>query len=69
MPATVPLDKIRYVDHPEIKIDEHESTEMPFRYVVDAAGEPIFPEVSALLILPKFAGFSIRQIRSIRACL
>ncbi|KAJ9619565.1 hypothetical protein H2203_008345 [Taxawa tesnikishii (nom. ined.)] len=40
----IPLGKIRYVDHPEIKVDEHESTEMPFRYVLDSRGQPIFPE-------------------------
>ncbi|GAM87202.1 hypothetical protein ANO11243_052240 [Dothideomycetidae sp. 11243] len=39
-----PLDKIKYVDHPEVKIDEHESTQMPFRYVVDSHGQPILPE-------------------------
>lgn len=41
-----PLEEIRYVDHPEIRVDEHESTEMPFRYVLDARGQPIFPPVS-----------------------
>lgn len=35
-----------YVDYPEIRIDEHESTEMPFRYVKDAQGKPVMPEVS-----------------------
>ncbi|TKX23031.1 protein arginine N-methyltransferase-4 [Elsinoe australis] len=40
----VPLDQIKYVDHPEIKVDEHESTEMPFRYVLDQHGQPILPE-------------------------
>ena len=45
--ASVPLDQIPYVDHPEIKIDEHESTQMPFRYVADAEGQPILPEVSS----------------------
>ena len=44
-PWLVPLDKIPYVDHPEIKVDEHESTQMPFRYVTDDKGEPILPEV------------------------
>ncbi|KAG8624856.1 hypothetical protein KVT40_007923 [Elsinoe batatas] len=42
----VALDDIKYVDHPEIKVNEHESTQMPFRYVVDSAGQPILPEVS-----------------------
>ncbi|KAK4986451.1 hypothetical protein LTR66_000131 [Elasticomyces elasticus] len=39
-----PLDKIEYVDHPEIKVDEHESTVMPFRYVLDVNRQPILPE-------------------------
>ncbi|OAL34781.1 hypothetical protein AYO20_05976 [Fonsecaea nubica] len=39
-----PLDKIPYVDFPELKVDEHESTEMPFRYVADNTGKPIMPE-------------------------
>ena len=40
------LTKIPYVDHPEIRVDEHESTQMPFRYVVGEKGQPVFPEVS-----------------------
>jgi ribosome biogenesis SPOUT family RNA methylase Rps3 len=44
--TVVPLEKISYVDYPEILINEHERTEMPFRYVVDAKGEPIMPDVS-----------------------
>jgi ribosome biogenesis SPOUT family RNA methylase Rps3 len=43
----VPVDKIPYVDHPEIKVSENERTEMPFRYVTNDAGAPIMPEVSA----------------------
>ncbi|KAL8802684.1 MAG: hypothetical protein Q9182_003642 [Xanthomendoza sp. 2 TL-2023] len=38
------LNDIPYIDHPEIRIDEHESTEMPFRYVKDAHGKPVMPE-------------------------
>ena len=41
----VPVDKIPYVDHPELKINKNESTEMPFRYVVGKDGRPIMPEV------------------------
>lgn len=37
-----------YLDHPDIKFNEHESTEMPFRYVADSNGKPIMPEVSHL---------------------
>lgn len=40
------LDTIPYVDNPEIKVDEHESTQMPFRYVKRKDGEVIMPEVS-----------------------
>ncbi|PNS19517.1 Protein arginine N-methyltransferase SFM1 [Sphaceloma murrayae] len=40
----VPLGDIKYLDHPEIKVDEHESTEMPFRYVDDGSGQPILPQ-------------------------
>lgn len=41
-----PLDKIPYVTYPELKFSEHESTEMPFKYVTDKDGQPIMPEVS-----------------------
>lgn len=41
----VPLDKIPYVDNPELKINEHESIEMPFRYIRRENGEPVMPEV------------------------
>ncbi|KAK9471400.1 SAM-dependent RNA methyltransferase [Dipodascopsis tothii] len=37
------MEDITYVDHPELRWNAHESTEMPFRYVVDGAGEPIMP--------------------------
>jgi len=40
----IPLDKIPYLDYPELRINEHESTEMPFRYVQNADGKPIMPE-------------------------
>lgn len=42
----MPLEKIPYLDNPEIRVDEHESTEMPFRYVKDPDGLPIMPDVS-----------------------
>ncbi len=41
----VPLDQIPYVDKPELRIDEHESVEMPFRYIKRQDGEPSMPEV------------------------
>jgi len=43
--GVVPVDKIPYVDHPELKINKNESTEMPFRYVVGEDGAPIMPKV------------------------
>ncbi|KAL4914186.1 alpha/beta-hydrolase [Aspergillus aurantiobrunneus] len=40
----VPLEEISYIDHPEIVINEHERTEMPFRYVNNGDGKPIMPK-------------------------
>jgi ribosome biogenesis SPOUT family RNA methylase Rps3 len=40
-----PLEKIPYVDYPELRISKNESSEMPFRYVKGTNGEPIMPEV------------------------
>ncbi|CAK7204485.1 hypothetical protein SEUCBS139899_007242 [Sporothrix eucalyptigena] len=40
----IPLDDIPYLDFPELKFNEHESTEMPFRYVKGDDGKPIMPE-------------------------
>ena len=52
--CSVPLNDIPYVDEPELRIDEHESTVMPFRYVKDAEGKPIMPQVSIHLRSPLF---------------
>jgi hypothetical protein len=41
------VDKIPFVDHPELKINKNESTQMPFRYVKGDDGRPIMPEVRA----------------------
>ncbi|KAG5984394.1 hypothetical protein E4U55_004967 [Claviceps digitariae] len=38
------LEKVPHVDFPELKFNEHESTQMPFRYVTDKEGKPIMPE-------------------------
>ncbi|KAI1372020.1 DUF431-domain-containing protein [Hypoxylon crocopeplum] len=38
------LSKVPYTDFPELKFNEHESTQMPFRYVKDGDGNPIMPE-------------------------
>ncbi|KAL4814017.1 SAM-dependent RNA methyltransferase [Aspergillus spinulosporus] len=46
----VPLEEIQYIDHPEIVINEHERTEMPFRYVKDSEGKPIMPKGMVELI-------------------
>lgn len=43
----MPVDKVPYIDHPELKINKHESTEMPFRYVKGEDGRPIMPKVRA----------------------
>ncbi|CRL19917.1 SAM-dependent RNA methyltransferase, predicted [Penicillium camemberti] len=40
----IPLEEIQYVDYPELLINEHERTEMPFRYVKDANEQPIMPD-------------------------
>ena len=42
----VPVDKIPYIDHPELRLNKHESTEMPFRYVKGEDGGVVMPEVS-----------------------
>lgn len=34
---------IKFIDYPEIRYNKYESTEMPFRYVLDAEGAPILP--------------------------
>jgi len=42
----IKLDDVPYVDFPELKLNKHESTEMPFRYVKNENGSPVMPEVS-----------------------
>jgi hypothetical protein len=42
----VAVDKIPYIDHPELTISKNESTQMPFRYVKGSDGRPIMPDVS-----------------------
>lgn len=41
----VPLQDIPYLDFPELRFDDHESTQMPFRYVKGEDGNPVMPEV------------------------
>ncbi|KAK7749172.1 hypothetical protein SLS62_008353 [Diatrype stigma] len=38
------LTTIPYLDFPELKFNEHESTQMPFRYVKGPDGKPAMPE-------------------------
>ncbi|KAK4138875.1 DUF431-domain-containing protein [Trichocladium antarcticum] len=45
-----PVNEIPYLDHPELKFNEHESTEMPFRYVKGEDGKPIMPDGMVELI-------------------
>ena len=45
--GAVPLSDIPYIDHPELSIGEHESTEMPFRYVRNSDGSPFMPKVGS----------------------
>ncbi|AGO10101.1 AaceriAAR109Cp [[Ashbya] aceris (nom. inval.)] len=39
----LPLEEISFIDYPEFRFNSNEATEMPFRYVLDAAGRPILP--------------------------
>lgn len=41
---------IKFIDYPEIRFNKHEATEMPFRYVLDTSGTPIFPDGMVELI-------------------
>lgn len=47
----VPLAEIKYADFPEIRINKHESTEMPFRYMLDDDLMPIMPQVGPPVIV------------------
>lgn len=40
------MSEISFVDHPELRLNKHETTEMPFRYVKGEKGNPVMPEVS-----------------------
>ena len=47
-----PLDKIGFVDFPELQINRNESTQMPFRYVTEGTtSNPIMPEGMRELIV------------------
>ncbi|KAJ4358012.1 uncharacterized protein N0V89_002591 [Didymosphaeria variabile] len=47
----IPVDEVPYLDHPELKINNNESTQMPFRYVKGEDGRPIMPEGMVDLII------------------
>ncbi|KAI1332653.1 SAM-dependent RNA methyltransferase [Xylariaceae sp. FL0255] len=55
------LETIPYLDHPDLKINEHESTEMPFRYVKGEDGMPVMPE-GMLNLIKKDADKSIDDL-------
>ncbi|KAI1179240.1 DUF431-domain-containing protein [Nemania sp. FL0916] len=55
------LNMVPYLDHPELKINEHESTEMPFRYVKGHDGKPVMPE-GMLDLIKKDADKSINDL-------
>lgn len=41
---------IKFIDYPEFRFNKNEATEMPFRYVLNAKGDPILPEGMLALI-------------------
>lgn len=42
------------MDHPDLKINDHESTQMPFRYVKGEDGLPKMPKVSSEIFTPAY---------------
>ncbi|CAJ2503312.1 Uu.00g107060.m01.CDS01 [Anthostomella pinea] len=44
------LDTVPYLDFPELKFNEHESSQMPFRYVKSPDEQPVMPEGMVNLI-------------------
>ncbi|CAI5756542.1 unnamed protein product [Candida verbasci] len=40
----LPFEDIQFIDYPQINFNKYESTEMPFRYIVNENNEPILPE-------------------------
>ncbi|KAI1360365.1 DUF431-domain-containing protein [Xylaria arbuscula] len=55
------LNMVPYIDHPDLKINEHESTEMPFRYVKGDDGKPVMPD-GMLDLIKKDADKSIDDL-------
>lgn len=46
----IKFEDIKFIDYPEIRYNKYESTEMPFRYILDSEGTPILPEGMLKLI-------------------
>ncbi|EGV66034.1 SPOUT methyltransferase [Yamadazyma tenuis] len=46
----VKFEDIKFIDYPEIKFNRYESTEMPFRYILDDTNTPILPKGMLKLI-------------------
>ena len=55
----VRLEDVPYIDNPELRVDEHESTEMPFRYVRGEDGGPVMPEVCTEICITNVAMFRV----------
>lgn len=55
------FEDIKFIDYPEIHYNKYESTEMPFRYVLDSEGVPILPE-GMLQLIEKDADQSIDDL-------
>ncbi|KAI5964910.1 uncharacterized protein KGF55_001981 [Candida pseudojiufengensis] len=55
------FEDIQFLDYPEIKYNKYESTEMPFRYIVNDKNEPILPE-GMLELIRKDADQSIDDL-------
>lgn len=44
------FEDIKFIDYPEFRFNKSEAVEMPFRYVLDAQGQPILPKGMLALI-------------------
>lgn len=50
----VAFENINFIDYPEIQFNKYESTEMPFRYILDESNTPILPQGMLQLIEKDF---------------
>ncbi|KAI9208456.1 SAM-dependent RNA methyltransferase [Polychytrium aggregatum] len=39
----IPLDELKFIDHPEIVLSKRETVQMPFRYLLNSEGKMIMP--------------------------